>query len=98
MKTTFELNSWMSLNREIVISEYNKMTTEKFFNGCSLKQFMCEVLHLMKMNNVRSEKTAASKLPYLMSDVAFKNTTIHVKNSENLDFINEQKLANYKSL
>ena len=98
MKTTFELNNWMSENREIVISKYNEMTNEKFFNGCTLKQFMCEVLHLMRMNNVRSEKTAASKLPYLMGNVYFQNTTVHVKDSQNLDKINDQKLANCLAL
>jgi hypothetical protein len=98
MKAKFELKTWMSENREIVISEYNKMTSEKFFNGCTLAQFMREVFHLMLMNNVKSERVAVSKLPYLMGNVYFQNTTVHVKDSQNLDKINEQKLANYRSL
>ena len=78
---TFELNAWMSENREVVIEKYNKLNSEQFFNGISLKDFMLQVLHLMKMNNIKSEKRAASMLPFLMGDVYVKNSKVEVINN-----------------
>jgi len=53
---TFELKNWMSENREVVISKYNQLTTEKFFSGIALKNFMIEIFNLMSINNPKSEK------------------------------------------
>ena len=61
MKSKFELKSWMTENREVVIADYNKMTVHQFFSGISLKEFMLKVYELMEMNNVKSKKRAASK-------------------------------------
>jgi len=76
MKATFELTTWLSENREQVISKYNKLTSEEFFNGISLKNFMVQVLQSMQMQNIKSAKRAASMLPFLMSNVYFNNSTV----------------------
>jgi len=76
MKTTFEIKTWLSENREIVISEYAKLENEKFFNGMSLKDFMVAVLNAMIRNNVKSEKRAANLLPFLMGDIYFNNSKV----------------------
>lgn len=76
MKTTFELTTWLSENREQVISKYNNLTTEEFFNGITLKNFMIQVMKSMQMQNIKSEKRAASMLPFLMSNVSFNNSTV----------------------
>ena len=76
MKATFEIQNWLSENREVVISKYNDLTNEKFFNGITLKNFMVEVLSAMVRNNVKSEKRAASMLPFLMGDIYFNNSKV----------------------
>lgn len=72
----FELKSWMTENREIVIESHKNLTTEEHYNGISLKDFMVQVYRLMEINNPRSEKRAASLLPDLMEDVYWKNKRI----------------------
>lgn len=75
---TFELKTWMSENREVVIESYNKLTAEKFFNGITLKDFMTQVLDLMVVNNIKSEKRAASMLTFLMGNVYMNNSKVEV--------------------
>ena len=77
MKTQFEIKAWLSENREVVISKYNDLTNEKFYNGISLNNFMVEVLNAMVRNNVKSEKRASSMLPFLMGDIYFNNSNIN---------------------
>ena len=77
---TFELKSWMTENRDVVLESYKKLTEEKFFNGISLKDFMVQVFNLMVVNNIKSEKRAASMLPFLMGDVYAKNSRVEVVN------------------
>ena len=83
MKTEFEVTNWLSANREVVIAKYEALTKENFFQGQSLKMFMVEILQAMQRNNVKSEKTAASKLPFLMGQVYFdfSNPSANVKKS-----------------
>jgi len=76
MKATFELTTWLSENREQVISKYNNLTTEKFFNGISLKDFMVQVLKSMQMQNIKSANRAASMLPFLIGNVYFNNSKV----------------------
>jgi hypothetical protein len=76
MKATFELTIWLSENREQVISKYNNLTTEEFFNGISLKDFMVQVLKSMQMQNIKSANRAASMLPFLMGNVYFNNSKV----------------------
>lgn len=70
----FEIKTWLSENREVVISKYNELSSEKFFSGISLKDFMVEILS--KMSEIKSEKVAARKLSYVMGDVYMQNSTI----------------------
>lgn len=76
MKATFELKTWLSENRETIISKYNALTNEEFFNGISLKDFMVQVMNAMQMNNVKSANRAASMLPFLMGNVYFNNSKV----------------------
>lgn len=76
MKATFELTSWLTENRETIISKYNELTKEEFFNGISLKDFMVQVLKSMQMNNVKSANRAASMLPFLMGNIYFNNSKV----------------------
>lgn len=76
MKTQFELKAWLSENRETVISKYNDLTKEEFFNGITLNNFMIQVLNSMVRNNIKSANRASSMLPFLMGDIYFNNSKI----------------------
>jgi len=76
MKATFDLRTWMTENREMIISKYNKLTAEKFFNGISLKDFMTLVLNAMVRNNIKSEKRAETMLPYIMGSIYVNNSKV----------------------
>jgi hypothetical protein len=80
MKVTFELQNWMSENREIVISKYNDLTNEAFFNGISLKDFMIQIMRSMTINDPKSDKRAASLLPFVVGNVYVNNCKIQVVN------------------
>jgi len=73
---TFTLTTWLTENREIVIAKYEALKSEQFFNGITLKEFMVKILKAMQMNNVKSEKRAASMLPFLMSNICFQASTV----------------------
>jgi hypothetical protein len=91
MKATFEITKWLSENRETIISNYNNLTKEQFFNGISLKDFMLQVMQAMQMNNVKSEKRASSMLPFLMGNIYFNNSKV-----EGNDKITEALKAKYE--
>ena len=76
MKATFEVKAFLSANREMVISEYNKLTENRFFNGINQVAFMVEVLNLMVINAPKSEKRAASLLPFMVGRVSANNSKI----------------------
>jgi len=95
---TFELKTWMSENREVVIENYNKLTTENFYNGISLKNFMLQVLNLMIINNVKSEKRAISMLPYLMGNVYVNNSKVELVNNRDAKLSEKYKGTAYMAL
>jgi len=72
----FELKTWMTENREIIISNYSELTKERFFNGISLKEFMTTTFTSMVNNNIKSAKRAAKMLPFLMGNVYFNNSIV----------------------
>jgi len=76
MKAKFELRTWLTENRETIVNNYTKLTKEKFFSGISLKDFMIATMNALTMNNVKSEKTATSKLPFLMANVYCANSKV----------------------
>ena len=98
MKSKFELKSWMTENREVVIADYNKMTAHQFFSGISLKEFMLKVYELMELNNVKSEKRAASMLPNLSDNVVMNNTKIEVLRNRDAEMANKYKGTAYMAL
>ena len=76
MKTQFDLKTWLGENRETIISKYNDLATENFFNGITLKDFMMQILAAMQMNNIKSAKRASSMLPFLMGNVYHNNSKV----------------------
>lgn len=82
MKATFELRTWLSENRETVISKFNALTEERFYNGIDMKSFMIEVLKGMEMNNPKSEKRAASLLPFIMGNIYMNNSKVSGKDAK----------------
>jgi len=76
MKATFEVKSFLSENRELVIEKYNTLTTYEFYNGITLHNFMLQVMQLMVINNPRSEKTAKSTLLFALGEVTFENSKL----------------------
>lgn len=80
MKNQFEIKSFLSENRETVISKYNDLTRERFFNGITLSQFMVQVMNLMVINNPKSEKRASSLLLSFVGQVIVDNSKIEVVN------------------
>jgi hypothetical protein len=76
MATKFNLQNFLSQNREIVISEYEELKKEKFFNNITLRNFMIQVMNLMAMQNIKSEKRASQMLPYILGDVYFNNSSV----------------------
>lgn len=89
MKATFELKTWLSENRETVISKYNALTNEQFFNGISLKDFMVQVIRSMEMQNIKSANRAGSMLPFLMGNVYFNNSKV-TGNDSKTDVLREK--------
>lgn len=81
MKAKFEITKWLTENRDTIIAGYEDLKNEYFFQGASLKEFMLAILNSMLMNNVKSEKRAASMLPFLMGNIYFEfsNPSAHLK-------------------
>ena len=91
MKAKFELKNWMTENRGIVLAKFEALQNEKFYNGISLKNFMTEVFYSMVRNNVKSEKTATSKLAMLMGQIYVDNSRV-----EGRDIVTERLESQYK--
>lgn len=72
MKAKFEITKWLSENRETIISKYDSLKSETFFQGQSLKDFMVAILNSMVVNNIKSEARAAKMLPFLMGNIYFQ--------------------------
>lgn len=77
MKTQFNLITFMTANREYVIERYSVLSKETHFNNIALKSFMKNILNLMILNNVKSEKRATQMFKSLVSTEF--NTNIVVK-------------------
>lgn len=79
MKARFELKTWLSDNREIVISKYNDLTKEANFSGITLKEFMVDVMRMMVNNRIGSAKTAEAKLPFFMGNIYVENCKVYAQ-------------------
>ena len=90
----FEITSFLTANREIIIAKHEALKLNANYSGISLKNFMLDIMSAMVRNNVKSEKTATSKLPYLMGDIFCENVKIECygfvsnKVSENISKFN----------
>jgi len=98
MKATFEIKTWLSENREVVIEKFNKLTTERFYNGITLKTFMTEVLDGMVRNNIKNEKIAKIKLPFVIGNVYVDNSKIEVVNNRDAKLAAKYKGTAYMAL
>ncbi len=76
MKNSFNLQKFLSENRNTIIAKYNEIAANQFFSGITLKDFMIAIFNLMVNNNPRSDKRAASLLPTILGQVAFNNSKI----------------------
>lgn len=74
MKAKFDIKNFLSENREYLISQYNKLTTERFFSGISLRDFMVDVMR--KMSYYKSEKTANRFFIDVVDEVYMANRSI----------------------
>jgi hypothetical protein len=92
---TFNLNQWMSENRELVITKHTTLSNEQFFSGISLRDFMVATMRGMQMNGVRSAKQAASTLPNVMGMLYMDNVKIGVVYSKPYAESNHAKQVNY---
>lgn len=72
----FELKTWMSANRELVIAKFNLLQNEKHYTGATLKMFMMDIFNAMIRNNPKSEKRAKDLLPFVMGNSYVKFSTI----------------------
>ena len=77
MKNAFNLQNFLSENRNVIISQHEAITANQFFTGITLKDFMLKVLSRMNDNNPKSEKRAASLLPTILGEVAYNNSRPH---------------------
>lgn len=76
MKAKFEIKTWLSENRETVIAKHTKLTSEIFYNGITLKDFMIQVMNVLIRNNVKSEKTADKVLTLALGEVYVNNSKV----------------------
>jgi hypothetical protein len=67
--TKFNLTTALSERREQVIAKYNTLTTEEFFDGCTLRQFMIEVMNMCQMNNIKSSTRLNNFLPMTLGQI-----------------------------
>jgi len=77
MKNDFNLQKFLSENRNTIIASYEAITTNQFFTGISLKDFMLKIISRMNDNNPKYEKRAASLLPTILGEVAYNNSRPH---------------------
>ena len=70
----FNLKNWLGENRELVISKYNDLTNERFYDGVTLKVFMLEVMNLM--SQFKSAKMCANTLPTMIGNVYFEHSRV----------------------
>lgn len=66
---TFNLTEQLSKRREQVIAKYNELTNEQFFDGCTLRTFMVEIMQMCQINHIASEKTLDAKLAFFIGNI-----------------------------
>jgi len=76
MKAKFDLRSFLTTNREIVLNSYKTASEHNFFNQISLANYMTQVFNYMVENNPKSDKKAMSVLISAIDRVSNKNTSI----------------------
>lgn len=81
MKNQFDLKSYMTAKREIVINAHVKASQSQFFNGVTLRDFMIDVYNQMALNSPKSEKRADSIIDFVVSNVVVKHTKVHANDS-----------------
>ena len=95
MKAAYNLQEFMTANREVVIAKHAALEAEQFFSGIGLRDFMAATMRGMQMNAPRSEKQAASLLPNVMGMVYIDNIKIGVVYSRPYSESNHAKQVNY---
>ena len=93
--TTFNLHTFLTENREVVIAKHAKLETEQFFSGITVKNFMIAVMTGMQNNAPRNEKQAHKTLEMVMGMVYVSNVKIGVVYSRPYSESNHAKQVNY---
>lgn len=90
MKAQFELSTWLSENKSTIVEKYNKLTSEKFFNGVSIETFTLQVVEGMERNNPKSANRAASLFSFVLGDAYMDNSKVY-----GIDKMTERLRAKY---
>lgn len=69
MKNQFDLKIFLGSKREEIVSKYEQLTKEAFFDGTDLRTFGIRLYNAMERNGIKSEKTASARLGFLIGDV-----------------------------
>lgn len=82
MKAKFNIKEGLTAQRETVINKYNMLTGEEFFDGCTLKQFMLEVMNMCVINRIASETTLKRMLPIFLGDIYFSHSKVSARDAK----------------
>jgi len=92
---TFNLNNWLTENRNQVLDFYNELSQEEFFSGVSKKDFGMQVYRSMQANNPRSNEKAKKVLTSVLYNLEGEHTQIGVSYSKPYAESNHAKAVKY---
>ena len=92
---TYNLHTFLTENREVVIAKHTALQSEQFFSGITIKAFMVEVMNGMQRNAPRNEKQAKATLANVMGLIYMDNIKIGVVYSRPYSESNHAKQVNY---
>ena len=79
-KAKFDLMASLTANRDYVIAKFNELKNETLYNGLTLREFMLQIVHIMRVNNPRSEKRFNDIFKSLVGRVY--NDNLHIEGSD----------------
>jgi len=94
MKNQFNIKEALTAIRENIIAKYNELTSDKFFDGVSLKQFMIEILNIANRNSdrMRSQNSFDKMIMNLVANVMMNHKRI---GGNDLDAADKKKMQRY---
>lgn len=88
---TFNLQNFLSENREFVIEKYEDLKNESNFSGISLKEFMIRIMKNLSLN-AKNQKTADRFFQGIVYDIY--NEEIEIEVVRDRDLALKNKYAN----